>query len=506
MKTRNRAIILSLAALAAACGGQRGDDESSPASTSVDDTTTSVDDTTTTVGAATTTEGTAAVASTPGTEVTTTEAEATTTEAEATTTTEAAPASLIDLADCPADYNPIEGVTEDEIRFASSVPQSGPAGTFNFIASGIRSYFNYYNATKGGYEGRNLVLDIKDDVYEPNRTLENVEEFLGSDQRPFAFLGMIGTPNNLFVWDKINEACIPHLYVLTGAAEWGADIPTHPWSVGVLPVYQLEVGVFLDYLVEQNPGVKTLALLYQNDDYGESYRMGLEKAAAEHGLEIVATETHERGETIIDIQINNLAESGADVFIGGITGDACTNAIRAIGESAWDPILYISQTCTSKNFLDAAGPDGATGADKHAADVYSVTYIQDPSNPAFASSPGMSEYLANVEVYKDPNMPMLPNVGITAVGWQIGELVAATLESAGELSRPAIMDAARSLDFDGSMLLDGVSFQTGGTADPYALEQFSVVQYDGTNYKYSEIRDYEGRTLDFVDVDDLALE
>lgn len=473
MKVRKRAVIFSLAALAAACGGQRGDDETSPASSASE---TSVEDTTPTA------------------------------EPEATTTTAAEPASLIDLADCPEGYNPTEGVTDGEIRFASSVPQSGPAGTFNFIASGIRSYFNYYNATKGGFEGRNLVLDIKDDVYEPNRTLENVEEFLGSDQRPFAFLGMIGTPNNLFVWDQINDECIPHLYVLTGAAEWGADIPTHPWSVGVLPVYQLEVGVFLDYLIEQNPGVKTLALLYQNDDYGESYRMGLEKAAADHGLEIVATETHERGETILDIQINNLAESGADVFIGGITGDTCTNAIRAIGESAWEPILYISQTCTSKNFLDAAGPDGATGADKHAANVYSVTYIQDPSNPAFATTPGMSEYLANVEVYKDPNMPMLPNVGITAVGWQIGELVVATLESSGELSRPAIMDAARRLDFDGSMLLDGVSFQTGGTDDPYALEQFSVVQYDGTNYQYSEIRDFEGRTLDFVDVEDLSLE
>lgn len=408
-------------------------------------------------------------------------------------------------ADCPSDYDPAAGVTDTEIRLASSIPQTGPLGVLNFITTGMRSYFNYYNETQGGYKGRKIVFEAKDDGYEPNRTQQNVQELLGSNP-PFAFVGMAGTPNNLFVWDEINMQCVPHLFLTTGAAEWGADIKNHPWTMGVLPAYQLEMATFFEYLKKAQPDTKTVAILYQNDDFGESYLRGLERAAEATGMKIVAKESHERGEVIIDTQMNNLVESRADVFVGGITGEVCTNAIRAIGESNWKPVKYINQTCTANVYLDPAGPADAAPQDRYAAGVYSAAYLQNPADPQFAGTPGMKTYLENVKKYAPKGAAVIPTVAIVALGWQLGELFIKTLEGAKELTRPAVMESVRHLDVQGSLLLPGVKFKTNGDKDGYLLEQLSVARYDGKLFKLFPVADYEGRTGEFVDRADLALD
>lgn len=408
-------------------------------------------------------------------------------------------AGLVDVSECPSGYDAAGGVTDSEIRVAGSFPFSGPASSLSFLATGIEAYFNYYNETEGGFEGRHIVYEAADDGYEPARTLENVKSNLSDE--PFAFLGMVGTPNNLFVWDDINAACIPHLFVNTGAAEWGADPESHPWTVGGLPSYQLEMAALVRYLDEQEPDARKIALLYQNDDFGESYRSGLQKAVDNAGgdFEIVATETHERGEVQIDTQMNNLAASDADIFVGGVTGEVCTNAIKAYGESRWDPIPYISYTCQTDNFLQAAGPDGVPKDELYAAGVLSGRYTIDASDPANADHPGIAEYNANIEKYAPEGRAVIPTVGLFWTGWQQAWLFTTALEEAQELTRPAVMEAVRSMDVQGLLTPDGIHFNLDGADDGFPFETFSIARYDGDLWEELDLFDFEGRTIDFVD-------
>ena len=97
------------------------------------------------------------------------------------------------------------------------------------MSTALKAYFDYANAELNGVNGKKLKLVVKDDAYEPERTSKNVDELITKDG-VFAFSGVLGTPNNLAVWDKLNEQCIPHLFPSTGAPDWG-DVVNHPWTV-----------------------------------------------------------------------------------------------------------------------------------------------------------------------------------------------------------------------------------------------------------------------------------
>ena len=64
------------------------------------------------------------------------------------------------------------------------------------------------------------MLEVKDDGYQPDKTKSNVDEALGSAQYA-ALVGVLGTANNLAVWDEVNDECMPQLFNATGRPELG---------------------------------------------------------------------------------------------------------------------------------------------------------------------------------------------------------------------------------------------------------------------------------------------
>ena len=105
----------------------------------------------------------------------------------------------LDPADCPEDWDPKQGITDTEIHLFTSLPTSGPLAGFGLLADGMKAYFKYVN-DNGGIDGRQIVLDAKDDGYAPDKTKTNVDEALGSSNYA-ALTTVLGTPNNLAVWD-----------------------------------------------------------------------------------------------------------------------------------------------------------------------------------------------------------------------------------------------------------------------------------------------------------------
>ena len=89
--------------------------------------------------------------------------------------------------------NPVQGVTENEIRFGISAPFSGAAKELGQnMKLGIDAAFHVANA-KGGVHGRQLRLVVADDGYEPSRTVETMKQLYEQD-RIFGVVGNVGTP------------------------------------------------------------------------------------------------------------------------------------------------------------------------------------------------------------------------------------------------------------------------------------------------------------------------
>ena len=167
------------------------------------------------------------------------------------------------------------GVTDTSIKLGGSYPFSGPASAYASIALGAQARFKYENS-KGGVDGRKIEFVALDDGYEPQRAVTNVRRLVEQDQ-VFALFNTLGTPNNLAIWDYANAKKVPHLFVATGASNWGADVAAHPYTTGWQPDYVSEAKTYADFLKTEKPDAK-VAVLYQNDGFGKDLLGGFEKA------------------------------------------------------------------------------------------------------------------------------------------------------------------------------------------------------------------------------------
>jgi len=119
----------------------------------------------------------------------------------------------IDLNECPDDWSNTEGITDSEIRLGQTGPQSGTLALYGNARLGWQTYLQYVNA-QGGVAGRDVVMKSYDDAYVAAQTIEFVDELIENDN-VFA-IHTLGSPNTLAVYDTLNAECIPQPFVWTG--------------------------------------------------------------------------------------------------------------------------------------------------------------------------------------------------------------------------------------------------------------------------------------------------
>ena len=380
-------------------------------------------------------------------------------------TTEASAADLADPSLCE-NYDGTQGVTDDKILIGNSLPQSGLYSVFDKVRVGIEAYFSFANS-EGGVEGRQLELKSLDDQYLPERTRANVETLVNTDG-VFALLGMVGTENNLQAQQYLAEQglCVPNLAVATGYPGFG-DPEKDPWIINGLPNYALESIAFADYLKENEPKAK-VAILSQNDAFGESYVTAFKKAIEGTDITVVDEQTFDpKTEQNPQGQVTTLASSGADALLLGVTSLPCPNALKSVKDSGWAPLTYVTLTCSSKTLMDIA----TTSAEG----TISTRATYDPSNPANAEEPPVVEFkeqgaaagLSETDL-NDLNV---------AAGWGFGAHLVQLLKASPELERASVMNTAWSQkDVSYGLNLEGLNWTVDGATDPFGINQLQFVQ------------------------------
>lgn len=402
--------------------------------------------------------------------------------------------SSIPTEDCVSDpTQPIEG---DTIRIVSSYPQSGLTAAFSEIARGWGSYFQMVNADGGveiGGQSYQIEYDDRDDEYNAARTAQNIEELVGAEgDGAFAVFSVVGTANNVAIRDTLNELCVPNVFAATGSPQWGnAD---YPWMIGSsLAPYTLEGEMFAQVLAEEDPDA-TVAMLLQDDDFGDAYLEGFERAIEDTDITIVETQRYAPGAGEVAAPMTSLASSGATAFFNGGTLLACPDALTQAANNNWEPITWVSSTCTSKTLMGIAG-ENADG-------VYSVTNLKDPLNPEWADDEAIVEYRETVSEY-EPEADV--ENSIVGYGWTQGALFVQALEAAEEPTRLSVMESVRNLDgISGGTLLPGITVTTDGEDDPYMGESLNLMQYstaDGYFSLVGDVIDFEGQALEFTPED-----
>ncbi|MGB7100349.1 MAG: ABC transporter substrate-binding protein [Xanthobacteraceae bacterium] len=374
------------------------------------------------------------------------------------------------LAFSAGQYGP--GASDTEIKIGNTMPYSGPASAYGAIGKSETAYFNMLNQ-QGGINGRKINYISRDDGYSPPKTVEQVRQLVEQDQVLFLF-NTLGTPPNTAIRGYLNDNKVPQLLVATGADKW--NDPKHfPWTIGWQPSYRIEARIYARYILKNLPNAK-IAVLYQNDDFGKDYLIGLQEGLGDKaGKMIVATKTYETTDPTVDSQIVALQGSGADVLLTAAIPKFAAQAIRKVYDIGWKPIHFMTNVSSSVGAVfKPAGPEKGVG-------IVSAGYLKDPTDPQWQDAPDFKEWLAWMKKYNaGGNLADGNNV----TGYAVASTLVPILKASGNnLTRDNIMKQAASLhDLKVPMLLPGITVSTG--PDDFApIKQMQLMKFDGQTWK-----------------------
>src|SRR5690242_21097604 len=127
----------------------------------------------------------------------------------------------------------------------------------------------------GGVYGRKIVYKIADDQYDPVQTVSQTQKLVEQDG-VFAIFNSVGTEHAIAVRDYLNQRKVPQLFVGSGAATIANEHAKFPWTIGLLASFVGEGQLDGEQIAKQHPNAK-IAVLYENDEYGNELLTGLKK-------------------------------------------------------------------------------------------------------------------------------------------------------------------------------------------------------------------------------------
>jgi branched-chain amino acid transport system substrate-binding protein len=377
--------------------------------------------------------------------------------------------AMVSAASAQKKYDP--GVTDGEIKIGNIMPYSGPASAYATIGKTEAAYFKKINE-EGGINGRKINFISYDDSYSPPKTVEQARKLVESDEVLLVF-NPLGTPGNSAIQKYMNTKKVPQIFVSSGAAKWN-DPKNFPWTMGWQPSYQVEARIYAAYILKNYPG-KTVGLLYQNDDFGKDYVIGLHDGFGDQAAKLITVEaSYETTSPTVDSQVVQIKAANPDIFINVATPKFAAQAIKKIGELGWAPVHILTNVSNSVgSVLKPAGLENSQG-------ILSAAYLKDPKDPKWKNDPAMNEWRAFMTKY-------YPEGDQDDVSTTFGYGVAKGLEQVlkqckDDLTRENVMKQAANLNFEIGVYLPGTKIKTSPT-DFAPLEQLQMEQFKGESWE-----------------------
>jgi len=374
------------------------------------------------------------------------------------------------LAYAAGQYGP--GVSDTEIKIGNTMPYSGPASALSSVGKAEAAYFAMIN-DQGGVNGRRINFISRDDNYSPPKTVEMVRQLVEQEQVLLIF-SSLGTAPNTAIHAYLNDNKVPQLFIATGAAKWN-DPKNHPWTMAWSPSYRTEARIYARYILKKFPDAK-IAVLYQNDDFGKDYLVGLNEGLGPGANKlIVATQSYETTDPTVDSQVVALQASGANVLLTAAIPKFAAQAIRKIYDIGWKPTHFLTYVSSSVGaVMRPIGPEKGIG-------VISATFDKDATDPQWQDTPEYKEWLAWLKKYYASG-----NIADTLIpdGYGRAQAMVAVLQACGDnLTRENVMKQAASIrGLKLPTLLPGITVST--SADDFEpIKQMQLQRFDGTSWR-----------------------
>jgi len=333
----------------------------------------------------------------------------------------------------------VPGVSDARVLFGQSAAFSGPAQALGQgMRLGIQAAFHEQNQ-KDGVHGRMLELTTLDDQYEPHLAYGNTLNLINRE-RVFALIGEVGTPTSRSASPLANAEDVPFIAPFTGAGFLReAEMEN---VVNLRASYHQEAEEMVARLTE-DLGITRVAVLYQNDSYGQSGLDGVVDALGRRGLELAASWYYQRNSDAVKAAVFNIVEARPEAIIMIGAYAPVAKAIN-VARKDIDPVFMAVSFVGSNALAQELGPDGAG--------VYVTQVVPLPNDTGV---PVVADYRAALKAFDANAVPGF----VSLEGYLAGRLAIVGLEECGaDVSRDCFLDVLRN---SGTIDLHGLTLQYG---------------------------------------------
>jgi branched-chain amino acid transport system substrate-binding protein len=311
---------------------------------------------------------------------------------------------------------------------------------------------------KGGVLGKKVELDFYDDQSKPDQAVQGVSKLVDQDQVPL-LLGSYSSESTKAIVPAVTQRETP-LIIPTATADNVMDSKS-PW------VFRICAGA-TDYakatiaFLKANGAPKTMAIVYENTNFGQSNMKAMTAAAKEAGINLVAVESYEAKSPDYKAVLQRVKQGNPDViYFCSYLLDA-TTLMRQAREVDLNPKYY---TSAGTGFAAAEFPT-EKGAGKNADYTLSVSQWL-PTAKWAGSKEFDAEYFKRFKSHPQYH----------AMQAYVALLVAAqAINNAKSLEPAKVRDAIKGIDLP-STSFGHIKFENGQNQHPVLITQIQNSQY-----------------------------
>jgi branched-chain amino acid transport system substrate-binding protein len=251
---------------------------------------------------------------------------------------------------------------EEPIRIGASEPMTGTAAVFGEHAKwGADLALSEINAA-GGVLGRKLELVVEDNRCNPAEAAKVATKLL-DENKVTALLGALCSSATLATMPLVARAQVPFVVSISTAATIAqqSGVGGNPWVFKINPADDTMAQAMVDHLKKE--GVKTLAYMAEDTDYGRGGVQGFADAAAKAGMKSLSPEFFPQSTPDFSILLAKIESQKPDRIVGFFLRSDNDNIMRQV-EAMQLKIpftgridLHSAVMAVSPDFLKAGGLD-----------------------------------------------------------------------------------------------------------------------------------------------------
>jgi branched-chain amino acid transport system substrate-binding protein len=201
----------------------------------------------------------------------------------------------------------------------------------------------------GGVNGRPIEVIIEDDATDEAQAVAAASRLI-EQENVVAIIGATGTGQTMAVRGEVQRAGIPQVSMAGGTVitdPVDALVFATPWSNTIVVPFTLE------YMKGQ--GITKVGLITDSGGFGKDGQAVLQAEAPKAGVEIVADETFNPGDTDMTAQLTKIKSSDAQVIVMWTAGKEAAIIAKNAQDLGIDLPIYGSHGIARREFIDGAG-------------------------------------------------------------------------------------------------------------------------------------------------------